>query len=210
VAVLPDGIVRYQIESVGLYVVRVEDRAIDFFPSPEADPMQVEHILVNAVLPIYAGLHAEVCLHASAVASAGKATIFAGPSGSGKSTKALKAIDRGGILLGDDAVVVRRRGEAWLVYPGARTIRLEEPLPGPSWRSGPKHEWFVASAKDPVPLAEVVVLDRGSETADAAFRGSGLLRALLSLQPGWVWGDVRTRRAVADQTAAFAMGSSPA
>jgi hypothetical protein len=203
VAVLPSGIVRYQIDTVGLFVVRAEGEGIDFFSSPKADPMRVEHFLVSAVLPIYAGLRSLVCLHASAVARDGLATVFAGPSRCGKSTKALEAIDRGGALLADDAVVVRRRGQAWLVYPGPRTMRLDEPPPGPSWRSGPKHEWFVASSKDPSPLAEVVVLDRGGEAAEAAFRGSGLLRALLSLQPGWVWGDVRTRRAAADQTAAL-------
>jgi hypothetical protein len=204
VALLPEGIVRYQMEKVGLFVVRTEGRAIDFFPSPAADPMRVEHLLVNAVLPIYAGLRSEVCLHASAVARDGETTVFAGPSGSGKSTKALEAIGRGGVLLGDDAAVIRRRGDAWLVYPGARTIRLEEPSPqGRSWRSGPKHEWFVASARDPVALTEVVVLDRDGEAAEAAFGGSGLLRALLSLQQGWVWGDVRARRALADQTAAL-------
>jgi hypothetical protein len=204
VALLPGGIVRYQMEEVGLYVVRTEGRAIDFFPSPAADPMRVEHLLVNAVLPIYAGLRSEVCLHASAVAREGETTVFAGPSASGKSTKALEAIGRGGVLLGDDAAVIRRRGDAWLVYPGARTIRLDEPSPqGRSWRSGPKHEWFVASARDPVALTEVLVLDRDGDAAEAAFGGSGFLRALLSLQHGWVWGDVRARRALADQTAAL-------
>jgi hypothetical protein len=203
VTVLPEGIVRYQIEEVGLYVVRAAGPAIDFFPSREADPMRVEHFLVNAILPIHAGLRSVVCLHASAVARDGCATVFAGPSGSGKSTKALEAIGRGGILLGDDAVVVRRRREVWLVYPGARTMRLEERPPGPSWRSGPKRESFVATATDPLPLVEVVVLDGGGEAAEAIFRWSGLLRALLSLQTGWAWGIVRSRRAVADQTAAL-------
>jgi hypothetical protein len=203
VAVLPEGIVRYQIETVGLYVVRADGRGIDFFPSPEANPMRVEHFLVNAILPIYAGLRSEVCLHASAVAPDGWATVFAGPSGSGKSTKALEAIDRGGILLGDDAVVVRRRGDDWLVHPGARTIRLHEGPPGPSWHCGPKYEWFLSSSKDPLPLAEVMVLNRNGDIGDAALKGSGLFRALLSLQPGWAWGDARTRRAIADQTAAL-------
>lgn len=212
VAVLPGGIVRYGIEDVGLYIVTVRERAIDFFPSPEADPMRVEHFLVNAVLPIYVGLHADVCLHASGVARGGRATIFAGPSGSGKSTKALEAIGRDGILLGDDAVVVRMRGDEWLVYPGARTMRLDERPPEPSWRSGPKHEWFVPSSRDPVPLGDVVVLQRPGLVPDAPPRGSDPLRALLSLQPGWVWGDIRTRRVVADRTAAlcYPVSNSPA
>ena len=203
VAVLPEGTVRYEIETVGLYVVRAEGSVIDFFPSPDADPMRVEHFLVNAILPICAGFRSVVCLHGSAVARDGEATVFAGPSASGKSTKALEAIGRGGVLLGDDAVVIRRRGDAWLVYPGARTMRLEEPPQGPSWRSGPKHEWFVPSAKGPVDLTEVLVLDRAGEAAKATSGGSGLLRALLSLQSAWMWGGVRTRRGVADQTAAL-------
>jgi hypothetical protein len=203
VIVLPKGVVRYRIDTVGLYMVGADGPSIDFFPSPEADPMTVEHFLVNAILPIYAGLRSVVCLHASAVARDGCASVFAGPSGSGKSTTALEAIGCGGTLLGDDAVVVRKRGEAWLVYPGARTMRLEQPPPGPSWRSGRKRESFFVSARDPLPLAEVDVLDGGGETAEAASQGSGLFRALLSLQAGWVWGDTRTRRAVADQTAAL-------
>jgi hypothetical protein len=201
VTVLKDQTVRYKIQSVGLYEVHAESRAIDFFASPGADPMNAEHFLINAVLPIYAGLLTEVCLHASAVARDGRATIFAGPSGSGKSTKALEVIGRGGILLGDDSVVLRRRDDAWLVYPGARTMRLAEPPPGPSWRSGPKHEWFVTSSDSPLALGEIAVLGRTGEAPDDSFRGSDLLRALLSLQSGWAWGDVRTRRAVADRTA---------
>jgi hypothetical protein len=212
VAVLPERIVRYEIEPVGIYIVSAEELAIDLFPFSEADPMKVEHLLINAILPIYAGLRSEVCLHASAVARDGKTTVFAGPSASGKSTKALEAIGRGGLLLGDDAAVIRRRGDGWLVYPGARTMRLEEPPLGSSWRSGPKHEWFVASAEGPIPLAEVVVLDREGDAADDAYGGSGLLRALLSLQAGWRWGNVRARRALADQTAAlcYAVTNNPA
>jgi len=203
VSVLPGGVVRYRIEGVGLYVVTAEARTIDFFPSPDAEPARVEHFLVNAVLPIHAGLRSLLCLHASAVARVGWAAIFAGPSGSGKSTKALEAIRQSGMLLGDDAVVVRRRGDKWFVYPGARTIRLAERPPGPSWRSGPKHEWFLPSAKSPLPLAEIMVLKRSGEAGEATLGGSGLLQALLSLQPGWAWGNVRTRRSLADQAAAL-------
>jgi hypothetical protein len=200
VAVLPTGILRYQIDEIGLYEVRSPDRGINFYPAQETNPMRAEHFLLNAVLPIYAGLRGEVCLHASAVAREGWATVFAGPSGSGKSTRALEAIRRGGMLLGDDAVVVRRRGDDWFVYPAARSIRLRKAPPGAKWRSGAKDEWLVPSPKYPVPLAGVVVLDR-SRDIPLALRGSSLLKALLSLQAGWVWGDTRTRKVLADRTA---------
>jgi hypothetical protein len=195
------GQIRYQVEAVGLYEVRAEEGVIDFFPSHSADPMHVEHHLVNAVLPIYAGLRAVMCLHASAVAQDGGATVFAGPSGCGKSTRAWKAVSSGGGLLGDDAVALRRNDRGWLVYPCARTLRLAHMPVEPAWRLGPKGEARVTSARTPARLGQVVVLGREAAPALGAQRGVGLFRALLALQAGWVWGDARTRRSLVEATA---------
>ena len=53
-------------------------------------------------------------LHASTVASAGRAVLITGPSGSGKSDLALRLLDRGFTLVSDDQTIVRRQGDRLL------------------------------------------------------------------------------------------------
>ncbi|NUQ19070.1 MAG: aldolase [Sphingomonas sp.] len=53
-------------------------------------------------------------LHASTVASDGRAVLITGPSGSGKSDLALRLIDRGFSLVSDDRTVVKRDGDRLL------------------------------------------------------------------------------------------------
>jgi serine kinase of HPr protein (carbohydrate metabolism regulator) len=50
-------------------------------------------------------------LHASTVASEGRAVLIAGPSGAGKSDLALRLLDRGFTLVSDDRTLVRRDGD---------------------------------------------------------------------------------------------------
>jgi serine kinase of HPr protein (carbohydrate metabolism regulator) len=50
-------------------------------------------------------------LHASTVASDGRAVLIAGPSGAGKSDLALRLLDRGFSLVSDDRTLVRKDGE---------------------------------------------------------------------------------------------------
>jgi serine kinase of HPr protein (carbohydrate metabolism regulator) len=50
-------------------------------------------------------------LHASAVASEGRAVLISGPSGAGKSDLALRLLDRGFTLVSDDRTLVRKDGE---------------------------------------------------------------------------------------------------
>ena len=50
-------------------------------------------------------------VHASTVATGGRAVLLGGPSGSGKSDLALRLIDRGFTLVSDDQTVVRREGD---------------------------------------------------------------------------------------------------
>src|SRR5690242_4292411 len=50
-------------------------------------------------------------LHASTVASEGRAVLIGGPSGAGKSDLALRLLDRGFTLVSDDRTLVRRDGD---------------------------------------------------------------------------------------------------
>jgi len=50
-------------------------------------------------------------VHASTVATGGRAVLLGGPSGSGKSDLALRLIDRGFTLVSDDQTIVRREGD---------------------------------------------------------------------------------------------------
>jgi serine kinase of HPr protein (carbohydrate metabolism regulator) len=50
-------------------------------------------------------------IHASTVATNGRAVLISGPSGSGKSDLALRLLDRGFTLVSDDQTIVRRHGD---------------------------------------------------------------------------------------------------
>jgi serine kinase of HPr protein (carbohydrate metabolism regulator) len=60
-------------------------------------------------------------LHASTVASNGRAVVITGPSGSGKSDLALRMFDRGFSLVSDDQTIIRRDG-ARLIAAAPPTI----------------------------------------------------------------------------------------
>src|SRR5689334_23639975 len=50
-------------------------------------------------------------VHASTVASEGRAVLITGPSGSGKSDLTLRLLDRGFVLVSDDQTIVKRHGD---------------------------------------------------------------------------------------------------
>lgn len=54
---------------------------------------------------------------ASCISLNGRAVLIEGPPGSGKSSLVLALIDRGGVLVGDDGVVLERRGSRLYASP---------------------------------------------------------------------------------------------
>ena len=61
-------------------------------------------------------------LHASTVATDGRAVLISGPSGSGKSDLALRLLDRGFVLVSDDRTIVRKEGSR-LIASAPETIK---------------------------------------------------------------------------------------
>ena len=56
-------------------------------------------------------------VHASTVATDGRAVLIMGPSGSGKSDLTLRLLDRGFVLVSDDQTVVKRDGNRLVASP---------------------------------------------------------------------------------------------
>lgn len=62
----------------------------------------------------------------TAVSIEGRALLIEGPPGIGKSSLALTLIDRGASLIGDDGVMLERRGAGLLAHPHPETCGLIE------------------------------------------------------------------------------------
>ncbi len=65
-----------------------------------------------------------VLANVTAVAIGGRALLIEGPPGSGKSSLALALIDRGALLIGDDAVHLAHDGAALIASPPPNTCGL--------------------------------------------------------------------------------------
>ena len=66
---------------------------------------------MNQVTPLRGPRLSAETLHASTVASGGRAVLITGPSGSGKSDLALRLLDRDFTLVSDDRTIVKRDGD---------------------------------------------------------------------------------------------------
>jgi hypothetical protein len=94
---------------------------LSFAPHPDAEPRDVEKLRRGAVPLLLAHLGGKIPLHASAVALGGRAIVLVGGSDHGKSTLAAAMCDHAGAsLLGDDAVIIERRADAF------HAVALEE------------------------------------------------------------------------------------
>ena len=114
---------------------------------------------------------------ATAVAIGGRAILIEGAPGTGKSSLALALIDRGAVLIGDDAVMLEAVGATLLASPHPRVTGLIEV------RNLGLATMPVASA---VAVALVLILDpaapRHIETADSVER-TGVSLPMIRLYP---------------------------
>ena len=69
---------------------------------------------MNQAKPVKGPRLSSETVHASTVASEGRAVLITGPSGSGKSDLALRLLDRGFSLVSDDQTIVRKDGSRLL------------------------------------------------------------------------------------------------
>jgi len=192
---------RYEICGLGTFAIQAEQASISFFASDSADPMLVEHALVNSVLAIYAGFRSVVCLHAATVSTGGRALVLAGPSGNGKSTQAWRLIERGWDLISDDATVLRRNDDGrWTAYAGSRTIRIKDLFRDDAWLIRGKMESFAPRTATQAVVRRITLLDRSAPAGRVQPAGSILHRSLMGVQPGWHWAGSKLRRKLADLT----------
>jgi hypothetical protein len=129
-------------------------------------PADLAAYLVGPILAFVLRLRGVTCLHASAVAIAGRAVAFVGPQGAGKSTTAA-VLARGGCpLITDDLLAVTDPGDTLFAQPGFPRLQLRP--------AADRHPLHLGLAQDgyrfqerAVPLGTVYVLDgrRGDRSA---------------------------------------------
>lgn len=119
----------------------------------------------------------EVLANVSAVSLQGRALLIEGPSGSGKSSLALALIDRGAVLIGDDAVTIAASDGRCLVSPPPRIAGLIEV----------RNIGLVTLPTAVAPLALVLSLDPGAPRyplEDRFRRRAGCDIPLIAFAPG--------------------------
>ncbi|MFU7527799.1 HPr kinase/phosphorylase [Qipengyuania sp. ASV99] len=130
-------------------------------------------------------------MQASVVAIGGRALAIEGPPGSGKSSLALALIDRGAQLIGDDAVMLSRDGEAVMAGPPPNIAGLIEV------RGVALIELPIAP---PSPLALILTLGAECERLPKAALQREILGVLvpcLSFSPGSIAPAIRAEWALA-------------
>lgn len=130
-------------------------------------------------------------LHATCVAIGGRGVVLMGPSGSGKSDLALRLIDRGAMLVGDDGIAIRRDGNILYGSAPATIIgRMEirgigiTPLP------------FVAEAPIALAIALDGVVERMPPDALPVRTIEGVDIPLLALAPFEASAPIKVERAL--------------
>jgi hypothetical protein len=133
----------------------------------EPSALSWQRVLLSRVLPIVAIARGYEALHAAAVQTPAGVVAIVGASGAGKSTLAAELLRRGHDPFGDDVLVVGRRGDGVIAFPGGAQLSLEtadaEDLDAEILGEVGGKLWAVAGepASEPAALAAVVLLERG-------------------------------------------------
>lgn len=140
--------------------------------APDAPEGVVEPLFLEQVLPLFASLVGQPCLHASAVVwgegDGARAVAFAGRSRSGKSTLAGSIAALGGGLLADDCLMLDVRDDRVLAHPGHRSVRLladsaealfASPTAGAPSLDGGKRRLDLRGGTRALPLARIYLLE---------------------------------------------------
>lgn len=168
----PDGPV-FTVDHVGQFLV-TGGRRIDVSPAPGHELGQLRLYLMGSALGMLHHQRGQLVMHGAAVLQPHGVTLFAGPSGAGKSTLAAHLGARGHAILADDTVPLSATSTGtYTAAPGSLLFKLWrdsiDNLPTEAEHapiSSRDRKFYVrnpAIAPDtPVPLAEIILLDRGT------------------------------------------------
>ena len=156
---------------------------VTIFRSPAADPSDEQLWLNGSVYSAVACINDLLPIHASAVAYDGKLFAFTGPSGAGKSTLIAALGQMGLPMFCDDTLVLDLSDPDRLVgLPGHKRLKLTPAaveLTGakPIEKVGNGVDKYYAEvvggdAATPLPLAELIFLEEGPETAIEQLTGA--------------------------------------
>lgn len=104
--------------------ISVDGLAVRAWPVPGISDETVDHLYLNQVLPVVLSKQGKWVFHASAVETPSGAVAFLAESGRGKSTLAAGFAIAGYRFLTDDALLLERTGERYVVQPSNPSIRL--------------------------------------------------------------------------------------
>lgn len=133
-----------------------------------------QRVLASRVLPLVAIARGAEALHAGAFDTERGAVAVLAASGGGKSTLTAELVGRGRALIADDVLVLDAGPAGVVAQPGCIHLSLAEESGGGGESVGVlggKH-WIRIddAAREPRPVAALVLLERGSEEAPRATR----------------------------------------
>lgn len=142
---------------------------------PGLDPRDVEHLLLDQLLPLIMGRLGRLSMHGSAVAWGDEAVAFLGPSGAGKSTLAAMAVRHGGArLVADDQVILEPRPDGIVIHPAYPSVRLwsdsAAAVREPGTTIDRKHRIELPTVDGARPLRAIAVIERGASLEVTAER----------------------------------------
>jgi hypothetical protein len=121
---IPGGY-RLECDDTGSYDVLDGGQSLVWYASAGAPEALVQGDIQGRVMALALHASGSYCLHASAVAVAGRVIAFMAPKFHGKSTTAISLVRAGARLVTDDTLAVTPGAEP-RVRPGIQTIRLRE------------------------------------------------------------------------------------